>query len=161
MKGPSDSRRGPLFYGLLCAMIFIWGKVAYDFSLGASEQDESVLPSVARAHRTPAGAVTPRVAPPDFDGEIRDPFAPPEVLFRAKPRSATALSQKKPEAAAEPPPFTLVGIVDETALLQGPGDLIVFARAGEEVFDVRFVEVAADRVVARFGGRSYTLELPD
>ena len=151
-------KRGFLFYSLLGAIVLIWGKVIYGIATGLPHEEirttNTLQPPTQQPHNNKDGL------PVTFDASTRDPFLVPDRLFRAR-RTSTKKLESPSVSHAEPasPPLSLMGVVDETAMLQGPNDLVVFARAGDNVFDMTITSIAPDSVTTRFEGRDITLTL--
>jgi len=150
--------KGILFYALLCTCLGVWGYVFYLIAHAVSPVEDpfetvSLIPDME-----PVPASTPRLtgATRTYNGDFRDPFAPPAALFAPKPASSRRTARP---AAPEPPPFSLSGVVDETVLLHGADGSAYVARVGEHVGNVQVVSVKQDQVVVRFQGRSHTLHL--
>ena len=150
--------KGMFFFALLCACLGVWGYVFYQIAHGFSQMEDpfealSLTPSLelvsSSAPRRPGPATL-------YNGDFRDPFAPPAALFAPPPSSPRRRVKPPPP---EPPPFLLSGVVDETALLHGEDGSAYVVRAGEHAGSVQILTVQPDRVVVRYQGRSHTLHL--
>ena len=150
--------KGMFFFALLCACLGVWGYVFYQIAHGFSQMEDpfealSLTPSLelvsSSAPRRPGPAAL-------YNGDFRDPFAPPAALFAPPPSSPRRRVKPPPP---EPPPFLLSGVVDETALLHGEDGSAYVVRAGEHAGSVQILTVQPDRVVVRYQGRSHTLHL--
>ena len=159
MKTPdAKASKGVLFYVLLCACLGVWGYVLYQIAhgLGPAEDPFDTVSLVSAVEGEPASA-TRRLGPSvTYKSDFRDPFQQPPGLFA--PRVARARRVSKP-SAPEPPPLSLSGVVDETALLRGEDGSVYVVRVGERAGGVQVLKVHRDHIVVRFEGRSHTLNL--
>ena len=154
-------QRRPLFYVLLVAILAIWGTVFIQLMQGSRSGDMFVEfdPALHSERSAPRPLSTARIP---FEATVKDPFVVPKRLLqrpRLKPVAVTKPIQESPKPPV-PPPLALAGIVDDTAMLKGPNNLVVFARAGEAYFDMNITAIFPDSVHARFEGESITLVLP-
>ncbi len=150
--------KGMLFYALLCACLGVWGYVFYQIAHGFSQVEDpfeavSLAPSLGLSTSS-----TPRRPGPTitYNGEYRDPFARPTALFAPRPSPSRRRARPPP---LEPPPLSLSGVVDATALLHGEDGSAYVVRAGEHAGSIQVVKVQRDYVVVRYKGRSHTLYL--
>ena len=159
MKTPdAKASKGALFYTLLCVCLGVCGYVLYQIAHGLGHADDPFdnLPLVSAGGEDSSSAAR-RARPTVFyKRDFRDPFQQPPGLFA--PLVPRAQRVSKP-AASEPPPLSLSGVVDETALLRGEDGSVYIVRAGERVANVQVLKVQRDHVTIRFGGRSHTLKL--
>ena len=150
--------KGALFYVLLCACLGVWGYVLYQIAhgLGQPEDPFEAVPLISTGEG--ASVPTPRRSGPavTYNKDFRDPFQQPPGLFASRvPRARRAA----PPSSPEPPPLSLSGVVDETALLRGDDGSVYVVRVGEHAGGVQVLKVQRDYVVVRFEGRSHTLKL--
>lgn len=150
-------KRGPLFYVLLGLIVLIWGKVFFDVAVSL-DQEEPPLAEFAPLSTGDTNTQKPSNYH-TFSDTLRDPFAAPEALFWRPPKRVAQAPVKTQKEAPPAPALSLLGVIDDTAMLKGPGDLVLFAKAGDEVFDMKLITVAPERVTARFAGRTITLNL--
>lgn len=148
--------KGLLFYALLCVCLGVWGYVFYQVAHSFSQvEDPFEAVSLPLSLELVSSPPLRRSGPaPLYSGDFHDPFAPPAALFAAPP----SRSRSKP-SPPEPPPLSLSGIVDETALLRGKDGSAYVARAGEHAGRFQVLVVQPDHVVVRYEGRSHTLHL--
>ena len=149
--------KGLLFYALLCACFGVWGYVFYQIAHGFSQVEDPFEALSLAPVLEPGSSSAPRRPGPSltYKGDYRDPFARPTALFAPRPSS----SRRRAKLPPEPPPLSLNGIVDETALLHGEDGSAYVARVGEHAGGIQVVKVQRDYVVVRYKGRSHTLHL--
>jgi len=149
--------KGLLFYALLCTCFGVWGYVFYQIAQGFSPvEDPFEALSLATVLEPDSSAVPRRPGPLlTYKGDYRDPFARPTALFAPPP----SRSRRRAHLPLEPPPLSLSGIVDQTALLHGDDGSVYVARVGEHAGSIEVVKVQRDYVVVRYKGRSHTLLL--
>jgi len=160
MKRDRTAAKGPLFYVLLTAALGIWAYIGYrvvqDLILPLPVDVQGVLPVVG-ADRSPTPTIS-RPYVPDF----RDPFERPAWWLRKtspakdRPSGRAAPSEK---LSATPPPFSLSGVVGETALVRDQQGEILFLRRGDTRAGLRILDVRVDQVVVTFERRTLTLAL--
>ena len=162
---PTPRRRGPLFYGLLAALLGVWGAVAYLLADGLADADAPAHPPQATASALARPSPMPSGRAVTYRSDFRDPFKPPYALLAAADtllpdtlRTAPPVDAgPRPEAAR--PVFALHGIFGRTALLADEVGAVVFAQAGDTVWGTYVVDVEAARVLLRQGEAEHVLAL--
>ncbi|MDX1545803.1 MAG: hypothetical protein R3247_02375 [Rhodothermales bacterium] len=157
---PSSLRsRRPLFYGLLCACIGVWGYVLLLVAQGISQggmPTDVPSPPVISGDAPAAGPARPKPEA-TYRADFADPFVVPEaVLARPEAPRPRVVARAPP---APPPPLALLGIVGRTALLRDEAGATFVARAGDRVGRTHLLRVAPGHVVLRHEGRRVTLAL--
>ena len=148
-------KRGSAFYVLLVVLLFVWGKVFYDIAESIPEEEAHLTALTDTSAQSLPGITASDLV---FKDSLKDPFAVPQALFRTPKRivSETALPEApKPEL----PSISLTGIVDGTAMIKGPDDLVLFAGVGDDVFGVTITTISPENVKGRFLGQTITLKL--
>ena len=114
--GKREERRG-FFVVLLVVAVVVWGYNLRLLFAGAASEGPDASPGQAMPPppRAPEAASTVRGA---YEGDFRDPFAPPSLARPAPPPPAPA-REAPGLAPAEPPPLRLSGVVGETAIVGG------------------------------------------
>ena len=154
------TRHPAVIAALLVAAAAVWGRVAWQALAG--DEDDAIAPVALPAGRGPVAEPVP------WPDGLRDPFTgrsegPARPAAASNAPAARRPSTPQPRAdAPDPFPYTLRGIVGETALLAGSGAEHV-VRAGD-LFEgpagaVHVVRVQPDAVVLRSEGQTRRLAL--
>ena len=132
----------------------MWGYQVLAASGGEEPDDVSILPIFDLKEEV---APVLEEAQAEAGNEYRSPFLPPAALFeQPAPEDETSAVEAVP-AEPEPPPLTLIGVVDETALLQDPAGGVHLVSRGEMLEEVRIEKIDPDRVLIRFEGVIFEL----
>ncbi len=164
----SDIR--PVHVALGVAMIAVWGILLYRVTAHLSRPSDEPGASANRTAWTmpPEGA---RPSSTPYAGRFRDPFEPPGISRRRSVPAPTPDPQPvatQPEAPASPQPtptgpllrgHTLIGVVDQTAMVREPGQRLRFIKSGEAVQGVRIVEVQPTYLVMQHEEQRDTLRI--
>jgi len=157
----------PIHWLLAIVVAAVWGMLLYRVTAQITAADEG-RPAPASSSIAPLDTFPERPAQP-YRAGFRDPFQRTPV--EASPQPAPTPAPAPPKTTTDPQPtlqpargpllrgYTLVGVVDRTAIVRKPGQAIQFLSAGTYVEGAEVTTVTPDHVVVRHGERADTLRL--
>ncbi len=145
-ENTKDQPRRMLTLMLLLLAGGIWGYVGYRVFAATGTEFAEPVPLVPVVTEETTTHETARVGAQE-EVLLRSPFLPPEVLFEPQEEVETE-EIKAPEPV--PPPIKLIGLVDDTALIQDQSGHVYFLSPGEEHQGARLEKMEHDRIWVRF-----------
>lgn len=166
MNQPNTNRKKLLTALLIAMVVVIWGRFFFQLSQGVNPDEPALLSIPLPAQASPV-TTAPRAIPINtaftYRANFRDPFLPQGNLLI--PADAPVVEAPVDEApppepqAPTPPPLTLKGVFDETAMLATPSGDLIFAKAGATVHATTLLKISATEVETRYDGHVFTLTL--
>lgn len=164
----------PVHWLLALAVLGVWGVVLYRVTTRvAGSGEENPSPTQVQA---PLPAFDAPDAPPPYRGTFRNPFDRPGASPRPQPAPTPepdATSDATPTPRRESAPtrtasrtspllkgYTLIGIVDRTALVRRPDQSVRILRPGSTLDATRVTSVTSHALVVRRDAQTDTLRMP-
>jgi len=157
----------PIHWLLAIVVAAVWGILLYRVTTQITASDDD-RPVPASSRVAPADPRPERPAQP-YRAGFRDPFQRTPVQAASPPSPTSSPLPPAPEPDPKPAPrparvpllrgYTLVGVVDRTAIVRKPGQAIQFLSAGTYVEGAEVTSVTPDHVIVRQDERADTLRL--
>lgn len=151
------TKRGPLVYLLLGAVIAIWGYIGTRVT-GFFTRPQPEPPGVAQVIM-PDRPASMHARRPSFEVDFPDPFALPTAWYQPKAPVPDEPSPAEPHPERPVPQLILNGIIGHTAILQSQDAQIHLVQAGDVILDVHIDRVHDDAVEGTFDGRPVMLSI--